>query len=83
MNDGGQAFLSAAISSCEGSTNVNVIDKEGMTLLDYFAGQALIGSIASSNPTLDIGFADLAEWSYGQAAAMLAERDRRMEGGES
>lgn len=42
----------------------------GMTLRDYFAGQALIGFTASSNWPID----RYAEASYAIADAMLAER---------
>ena len=47
----------------------------GMTLLDYFAAQAMQGMIKNPQPATAI--ADLA---YDQATAMLAERERRIEG---
>ena len=49
----------------------------GVTVREYFAGQALIGELASggwdntSNPEKP-----LAEWCYKLADAMIAERDR-------
>jgi hypothetical protein len=49
-------------------TNGGVTYK-GMTLLDYFAGQALVGMRGSSN--------EVARWSYDQAEAMLKEREKR------
>lgn len=56
--------------------------REGMTLLDYFAGQALAGCLAWS-PGGARGFQqinpnDAAELSYGYAAEMVAEK-RRLE----
>ena len=54
----------------------------GMTLLDYFAGQALMGLWASPNcPTRDSpseASEDCAGYCYRQAEAMLAEREKRM-----
>lgn len=47
-------------------TNGGVTYK-GMTLLDYFAGQALVGMKGSSN--------EVARWSYEHAEAMLKERE--------
>ncbi len=51
---------------------------EGMTLLDYFAGQALEGLLAGGNETnwKDTG---RVRYAYGVAEAMLAERQKRME----
>lgn len=43
----------------------------GMTLRDYFAGQALAGSLANTDaPTPEVE----AQWAYEIADAMLAER---------
>lgn len=48
---------------------------EGMSLRDYFAGQALAGYCA--HPDLGTELVDkLAKWSYQIADAMLAERDK-------
>ena len=45
--------------------------QRGMTLRDYFAGQALAGSLANTDaPTPEIE----ARWAYEIADAMLAER---------
>jgi hypothetical protein len=46
----------------------------GMTLRDYFAAKAM--QAAATNPTGADGFSfsQRAEWAYGQADAMLAER---------
>lgn len=48
------------------------MDKPGMTLRDYFAGQALAG--IASDPTIDISTTERAEWSYRMADAMIAYR---------
>jgi hypothetical protein len=49
-------------------------DKEGMSLRDWFAGQALIG-VASSREWER--YTDVAAHAYGLADAMLAERAKR------
>ncbi len=50
----------------------------GMTLLDHFAGQALIGFHAHpSNESLGSA-SGIACYCYGIAAAMIAERERIM-----
>lgn len=45
----------------------------GMTLRDWFAGQALIGLISQCRPPAvdNKNFDDFAEWSYEMADAML------------
>ena len=45
----------------------------GMTLRDYFAGQALIGLITRSEDAFN-NEDQAAEWSYSQADAMLKAR---------
>lgn len=49
----------------------------GMSLRDYFAGQALAGQ--SSIPRIAWSFKDIAEFAYEQADAMLAERQKERE----
>lgn len=44
----------------------------GMTMLDYFAGQALVGLL-----TAGFSYQDIAYSSYKTAEAMLAERNKR------
>ena len=61
-NDGGAAFPVMYVS-------------EGMTLRDYFAGQALAGALA--DPTFNMPPAQLAELAYMEADAMLAARERK------
>ena len=46
--------------------------QDGMTLRDYFAGQALVG--IASDPTIDISIVERAKWSYRMADAMLEAR---------
>lgn len=60
------------------SKNVVYPQFNGMSLRDYFAGQALMGMIASS-PIIDRTKANHAGWAqnaYKFADAMLAERDK-------
>lgn len=55
-----------------------LVGEYGMTLRDYFAGQALAGLISMATvddiATLDTPSEDFAEAAYGQADAMLKER---------
>ena len=59
------AFPIAIPAGCEGY-------EDGMTLRDYFAGQALAG--IASDPDIDISIYDRAKWSYRMADAMLEAR---------
>lgn len=72
INDGGPAF---PVEGFPGDAHFpTVVPKPGMTLRDYFAGQALAGLIACANvnkPTRN----DYAEAAYNYADAMLAARD--------
>ena len=61
-----------------------VLDEEGslemgMTLLDYFAGQALAGEDWQSNLILDEKYGVIAYRCYSIAEAMLKEREKRSE----
>lgn len=53
----------------------------GMSLRDYFAGQALAGELAAQSSETgewaSVNFRSLAERSYAIADAMLAEREKR------
>lgn len=75
MRDGGPAFpRSGETADCE--------PQDGMSLRDWFAGMAMQGLIAAGAHTpedVTAKFTDelVASWSYSQADAMLAERERR------
>jgi hypothetical protein len=68
VNDGGQAFPSAALF------DQAIVDTKGMTMRDWFAGQALAGMMAHK---------DSAKWTrnevagdcYAYADAMLKARE--------
>ena len=65
-NNGGPAFPCTTMH-----------DFKGMSLRDYFAGQALAGMLA--NPELPTDAEYIAKWSYLNADAMLAERQKERE----
>lgn len=78
MNTGGPAFPTPEVGVDQFNDEGREIgcrvfpQSQGMTLLDWFAGQALkLGSAVSRNPQA------AAIWSYEIAAAMLAEKARR------
>lgn len=48
----------------------------GMSIRDWFAGQALVGWMASFDPDDAVKASDCAELAYELADAMLAERDK-------
>jgi len=50
------------------------VDKSGMTLRDYFAGQAISGLCANDSATARMSPAELGECSYQVADAMLEAR---------
>lgn len=68
-------FLLAKSSEGRLITHTN----SGMTLLDYFAGQALMGAIANPNFNTSGSMEDQAENYYRMANAMLSERDKQKE----
>ena len=59
-NDGGPAFPVGLLP--------------GMSLRDYFAGQAMAGQLADPDGEIDPKL--IAKWSYAYANAMLAEREK-------
>jgi len=65
-NDGGAAFPHEAVK-------FNTDAGTGMTLRDYFAGQAVSGLYADANTWTHV---EAAKCCYDLADAMLAERDR-------
>ena len=82
INDGGPAFpLQYEDRTTPGIRNTIVCD--GISKRDWFAGMALQGML-SIPPTTQIGNEihnnprRLSEWSYAQADAMIAERERKV-----
>ena len=70
-NDGGAAF--PRMTERDGKRIF--VGHDGMTLRDWYAGQALAG--LSANPEFaSTSDCKCAEWSYRQADAMLAEREK-------
>lgn len=70
---GGAAF------PCEGGSDSGLYPDPGMSLRDWFAGQAIAGHLASLNPTAEHdpdSAAAFARSSYQIADAMLAERSK-------
>jgi hypothetical protein len=77
-NDGGP--ISVSTKDHSGHRIVMPEYASSMTLLDYFAGRAL--AALGANPAYGhILWDDAARSAYQGAAAMLAERKRRMEAG--
>ncbi len=70
MNDGGPAFPTKSNPGLYTELN-----HDGMSLRDWFAGQALVSIVRSKDrPYLE---SDDAAWSYRVADAMLAQRDKK------
>lgn len=86
INDGGPAFPEIKIETekhYEGNKNIRIY-KSGMTLRDYFAGQALMGILGNSSiidylPSDLNGTYNIENYAYKYADAMLAEREKRDE----
>ena len=72
--DGGPAFPTL---TPDYSKNGYPIPREadGMSLRDWFAGQALIGYLTNPNYE-DSADANFAKWSYATADALIAEREK-------
>jgi len=78
MKNGGQAFPGEQGSTPDGLWNQTY--DSGMTLRDWFAGQALIGWLASFGPNGNVEhMPSLAGFVYEVADEMLAERDKGAE----
>lgn len=76
MKGGGPAFpRPLSTFTAPDDSNYTAIEQEGMTLRDYFAGQALVGLVANRDPE-DPSPGLAAVWAYLYADAMLAERDK-------
>ena len=70
INDGGPAFPRPYSSTGDG---MSVYSQSGMTLRDWFAGQALTGLLTIDHP-LSVTIDGLASESYQYADAMLSAR---------
>ncbi len=65
-NDGGPAFPHNVVDRCG-----------GMTLRDYFAGQAMVACVAQvTDPPPKVRPSEIAKFAYACADAMLAERTK-------
>ena len=73
INDGGPAFPRSATKGTSGTIVREAQD--GMTLRDYFAGQAVSGLYADNNFTGS--HVDAAKCSYALADAMLKAREAK------
>ena len=72
-DDGGPAFPRAGMKLSGGI----IPETNGMSLRDWFAGQALAGRLARPSPNASpIPCKVRAEWCYTMADAMLAARER-------
>jgi hypothetical protein len=70
--DGGQAFPRSVAKASSGV----IPGPRGMTLRDYFAGQALAGYSASDEHFCEWTHRETADQAYAAADAMIAERDK-------
>jgi hypothetical protein len=73
VKDGGPAFPRAGFWSDGGPCATDTQPQGGMSLRDWFAGQALAGLLAGS-PDADCGPKGYAADAYGMADAMIAAR---------
>jgi len=75
MEDGGQAFPRPH-SHCDYLIDDRCVDSQkGMTLRDYFAGQALSSIMARQDPPQKGTDEMMAHWAYQIADAMIKERE--------
>lgn len=85
MNDGGPAYpiYPLPILDEEGMRIGHDFSKQGMSLRDYYAGQALLGLVTSSWDAKGIeSFPECASICYALADAMLEARKASAPGGE-
>jgi len=75
VKDGGPAYAHGGhASSSNGPARA---PQQGMSLRDYFAGQALIGILSSRIGFLiDAGTENAPGWAYQVADAMIVEREK-------
>lgn len=74
MNDGGQAFPTAVSADNNGGL---IHGRPGMTLRDWFAGQALIAAIEDGFDMSASGSSETARKCYAIADAMLVAREQK------
>jgi hypothetical protein len=78
--DGGPAFSRPGSNWQDDGYEYSFGSTYGMSLRDYFAGQALMGFIANPLPGPTTTFEEVvkvgAQLAYGYADAMLAEREK-------
>ena len=70
-NDGGQAFPAPLTLTVDGRLEFPL---EGMTLREYYAGQAMLGILA--NPEGIVGATSTAQFSVIQADALIDELEK-------
>ncbi len=75
INDGGAAFPCVNYTRPDGPGVSIMTITGGMTLRDWFAGQALTGMLANDGGNGGLEERQWAEAAYAQADAMLAERE--------
>lgn len=74
-NDGGPAFARSAFHHEDAPWQADHSCQTGMSLRDWFAGQALAGKMSIDSIEF-LSREDIADRCYRQADAMLAARDR-------
>jgi hypothetical protein len=79
INDGGPAFPMPASEHSQGGH----FEQEGMSLRDWFAGQALIGLMEYATIEQPGNAAALAKFAYDHADAMLAVRTALLQSREA
>ena len=73
INDGGPAFPGMNYISQDGKKN-----PEGMTLRDYFAGQAMAAIITSVYCTPETIYTEVSSRAYAQADAMIKAKEAKL-----
>jgi hypothetical protein len=76
INDGGPAFPSSVAEIHGRATNSDEFGLRGMSLRDYFAGQALAGICGDGIPGRHHMATDTAMMAYEYADAMIAQREK-------
>ena len=73
IDDGGPAYPTAQNATLvDGKMTFDTVP--GMTLRDYFAGQAITGRVVETQYSVDV----LAEWAYQLADALIKERNKQI-----